>query len=285
MSLVRCTATNYIVINRATPKWPAKDQYIMKTFIAAACAALFAIQPASAATVLGDYNVYASGNAYISGGSYGDIASGSFANANGSGGTNFTSQTTSSSALTGTAQQLSTDYAALASTGTATNAWGAMTLTGTQSGTNVFNITGATWAQLYALTFSGPGTGAIVNVSGSSLTNYVNLNFGSLSTDQVVFNFYDATNIAMGGMNVKGSILAPGASVNISGGSVLGSVISDSFHSEGAMIGGNGYQGFSASANAVPEPATWALMIVGFGMIGAAMRRRQAAFNTAIAAA
>jgi hypothetical protein len=27
---------------------------------------------------------------------------------------------------------------------------------------------------------------------------------------------------------------------------------------------------------AVPEPATWAMMIGGFGMVGAAMRRRKA---------
>jgi hypothetical protein len=40
--------------------------------------------------------------------------------------------------------------------------------------------------------------------------------------------------------------------------------------------------GFSLSARnpnptgaAVPEPATWAMMIVGFGAIGASMRRRQ----------
>jgi hypothetical protein len=26
----------------------------------------------------------------------------------------------------------------------------------------------------------------------------------------------------------------------------------------------------------VPEPATWAMMIVGFGMVGGALRRRQA---------
>ena len=29
-----------------------------------------------------------------------------------------------------------------------------------------------------------------------------------------------------------------------------------------------------AAANAVPEPATWAMMIGGFGLIGAAARRR-----------
>ena len=29
--------------------------------------------------------------------------------------------------------------------------------------------------------------------------------------------------------------------------------------------------------SAVPEPATWAMMIVGFGLAGAAMRRRREA--------
>ncbi len=32
----------------------------------------------------------------------------------------------------------------------------------------------------------------------------------------------------------------------------------------------------SAVAGAVPEPATWAMMIAGFGLVGAAMRRRAA---------
>jgi hypothetical protein len=32
---------------------------------------------------------------------------------------------------------------------------------------------------------------------------------------------------------------------------------------------------FIAAPGPVPEPATWAMMLVGFGMIGAAVRRRQ----------
>lgn len=34
---------------------------------------------------------------------------------------------------------------------------------------------------------------------------------------------------------------------------------------------------YTLTSNAVPEPASWALMITGFGLIGAALRRRSAA--------
>jgi hypothetical protein len=46
-----------------------------------------------------------------------------------------------------------------------------------------------------------------------------------------------------------------------------------------ATIPGNGgvfFDAVSVSGAAVPEPATWALMIGGFGMAGAALRRRRA---------
>ena len=48
---------------------------------------------------------------------------------------------------------------------------------------------------------------------------------------------------------------------------------------------GNDYNGnfrISSVAGAVPEPASWALMIVGFGMVGVSARRRKA--STAVAA-
>ena len=35
-----------------------------------------------------------------------------------------------------------------------------------------------------------------------------------------------------------------------------------------------------AQTNAVPEPATWAMMLIGFGAIGASLRRRKAALRT-----
>ena len=38
---------------------------------------------------------------------------------------------------------------------------------------------------------------------------------------------------------------------------------------------------FASDVEAVPEPATWAMMILGVGLIGAGLRRRSAATATA----
>jgi len=44
----------------------------------------------------------------------------------------------------------------------------------------------------------------------------------------------------------------------------------------GGLIACNGCVSIKpAQASAVPEPAAWALMLVGFGAVGSAMRRRQ----------
>ena len=46
-----------------------------------------------------------------------------------------------------------------------------------------------------------------------------------------------------------------------------------SFVSSSGVLLSNPYSPITSGA--VPEPTTWALMIAGFGMIGAAMRRRR----------
>lgn len=48
----------------------------------------------------------------------------------------------------------------------------------------------------------------------------------------------------------------------------------------GTFVGNLGVEGVTGiTAGAVPEPASWALMIGGFGLVGAAMRRRAVAAN------
>ncbi len=65
--------------------------------------------------------------------------------------------------------------------------------------------------------------------------------------------------------------------------------VADAF-SFSIRAGGKGYQGgndeswgidnVSLYANAVPEPATWAMLIAGFGLVGASLRRKRAALAT-----
>jgi hypothetical protein len=49
---------------------------------------------------------------------------------------------------------------------------------------------------------------------------------------------------------------------------------------DGAIID-NGFWGSSLIHGAIPEPATWAMMIAGFGLVGAALRRRRSAMALA----
>jgi len=57
---------------------------------------------------------------------------------------------------------------------------------------------------------------------------------------------------------------------SISIGAINGGVTSNTFVIDNLQIGS------AASTRAVPEPATWAMMLVGLGAIGAAMRRKKA---------
>ena len=62
--------------------------------------------------------------------------------------------------------------------------------------------------------------------------------------------------------------------------------LGDSVQANVATFGGDGndYSGnfrLSTAAGAVPEPASWAMMIGGFGLVGASMRRRSRAAITA----
>lgn len=87
--------------------------------------------------------------------------------------------------------------------------------------------------------------------------------FGDPATAQINF-FFD------GGLNPTGGALDATTSEWVS--------TSGSRHLMGAVNGGPGP---SVSVAAVPEPATWALMIGGFALVGASMRRRNVAVSFA----
>ena len=76
---------------------------------------------------------------------------------------------------------------------------------------------------------------------------------------------------AEGGASSSPFALQNGATFTTSVDGTLNAIVNDSYYADNLATG------FSVSlanvAGAVPEPASWAMMLVGFGAIGAAMRR------------
>lgn len=154
--------------------------------------------------------------------------------------------------------------------------YGGVTLTGTNSGLNVFDVSAADISGKNNLVLDAPtGSSALINVSGSSVS-LLNQGFAVQGVDpsKVLFNFTDATSLSLGGIGIYGSILAPSAAVNFSNGQLNGLLVAKSFDGNGQINFAPYKGGLLDMAAGVPEPATWAMMIGGFGMVGAAMRRR-----------
>ncbi len=76
------------------------------------------------------------------------------------------------------------------------------------------------------------------------------------------------TTTAVGGVNTAFSFFGIDGLGPITGFSIDTTRTPDGFSSVGPIS-------FAGAAGAVPEPATWAMMIGGFGMVGGAMRRRR----------
>jgi choice-of-anchor A domain-containing protein len=143
-------------------------------------------------------------------------------------------------------------------------------------GYSVIDITAAQYQSAANLDYNLHGIPTIINVSGgTSITDNANSNNGAFDND-VLFNFEGATSIAFN-RQVSGSVLAPYATIS-NNSPLEGSVAVAGFNQ-----GGEVHQFAFASAlpgafgSATPEPASWAMMLAGFGLAGAALRRRRIA--------
>lgn len=252
-----------------------------KRFAAVLAIPMIMAQPAFAAHVLGDASIYTSGLTDLSGnGHYGTVVAGSIKK---SGHPDYVSAglpATTTLTLLGEADLVSTYYQSIAPT--------AFSITGNTlhgvSGVNVINLSGATLASLAAFDAAG-ATQLIINVSGPFSASG-GFNFSSLlGAENMLFNFYDGGLVKLAGnATLAGSVLATNSLVSLAGNSsVLGSVFAENFKGVGnASVVGARFTGLSVSA--VPEPAAWALMILGFGAIGARLRwdqRQQLQLKTA----
>jgi hypothetical protein len=123
-------------------------------------------------------------------------------------------------------------------------------------------------------------------------------NFGSVHTDglySITFDPAHAFSFVLGSLDTYNTLtlsFADGSTESYIGSAITGGGQADgnqtstatngvvSFATTGPLITGASFQSsqdsfeFDNLAISTPEPATWALMIAGFGFVGAAMRRR-----------
>lgn len=145
------------------------------------------------------------------------------------------------------------------------------------SGRSVFNLTQAAFsAWRFTLNVAQPSDTIIFNVSGNGNINWNTGLSGAFQSmaGNIIWNFSDADRLGIS-QAVHGSILAPLAQVGANS-ALNGSIVAKNLSaSSGVNLGtyAGGDLGFSA---AVPEPSSWALLILGFGLVGVAVRRRGA---------
>ena len=122
------------------------------------------------------------------------------------------------------------------------------------------NVAGATTTTLYAL-----------DASGNQLLRSTNANAGTYVEVGTV------TGIDFGGLNNVGFDISglTGAAYFSNGGQLYTINLTTAAATSLGSIGGGSLVGLTAGG--VPEPASWAMMIGGFGVVGGTLRRRSAA--------
>jgi hypothetical protein len=118
-----------------------------------------------------------------------------------------------------------------------------------------------------ATTFVSSGIGT-ATLTLTTPVNYFGLLWGSIDAyNSITFNTADGLSQTFTGSQI--GFLGQSHYVNFFSSSLITSVVARSTDSS--------FEFDNVATAAVPEPATWAMMIAGFGMVGFAMRRRQRA--------
>ncbi|MBW8743237.1 MAG: choice-of-anchor A family protein [Sphingomonas sp.] len=170
----------------------------------------------------------------------------------------------------------------LNSLATITGTGSALDYAGATNGVAVFTMTATAFQDSNAnfdTLFTGMPSNVvtIINVLGTNLIENGNLNTNAIN-QSVIWNFNQATTVSLKGFH--GSVLAPNAVVSNSS-AIEGSIVAKLFQQNGEVHLGtfNGITPFQVptggGTGSVPEPATWAMMLLGFGVTGSAIRRKR----------
>ncbi|HEY9748609.1 MAG TPA: choice-of-anchor A family protein [Allocoleopsis sp.] len=159
---------------------------------------------------------------------------------------------------------LSASYLSSSAADAKVDAWGGITLEGNGS-KNVFNLAGSALSNASSLNFKGVGS-FIVNVSGNNL-DLKNFGFflNGVEKQNILFNFFEATNLTASGLGIEGSFLAPKAKVEFNNGQMNGTLVAASFTGNG-QFNHVGRPPVEKPPASVPEPAT----LAGLGFFAAA---------------
>jgi choice-of-anchor A domain-containing protein len=148
-------------------------------------------------------------------------------------------------------------------------------LTGYDSNLNVFHLSGADVILANAGNFKidiPKGATALVNIDG---TISAMQNFGFFFPDDkfdwdpyILYNFYQATSLTFGAIEIHGSVLAPYANVDFSDGHIEGQLIAMS-------LKGTGEAHDEYFVGQIPVPETATLLLLGGGFIAVAFWRKR----------
>ncbi len=134
------------------------------------------------------------------------------------------------------ATSTSSYLAGLSTTNSSTFQYGTLTLTGTKA-ISVINVSGSQLSTANSINLSAPAGGILVlNVSGTSdKMQYAGMNLSGITNSNVIWNFYEATTLTIAGIGVKGTVLAPNATVSFSNGNIDGSLIANNVSGSGEI--------------------------------------------------
>jgi len=107
--------------------------------------------------------------------------------------------------------------------------WGSLDLNGDDPYLNVFNVNGTELGSAHTVNINVPnGSSVLVNISGTSVNWTGGLWITGTAMNNVLYNFYEATNIHMVSIDIRGTVLAPFAHVDFPTGLVSGQMIAKS---------------------------------------------------------